>query len=103
MSNPPEEDRIPDLAEAVNDIDEYITSRLTVYREATGREVEHYLIVIDGSYVEESGAISDFDRMADAFGNSVTRWAEEGKTLFEDEDEGPLFTATFDIEKVRPS
>ena len=104
MSNPAETDRNLDLAEALADITEYITSRLTALLESTGTATNFHLIVTDGDHYEISAKVSDHEAMADAFSEQVCRWVAEGKCAFEDDEaEDPLFTATFDPAKVRPS
>lgn len=91
------------LADAVSDITEYITSRLAVYREATGNTVDFHLIAIDGVCFEFSSHIADPERMIDAFAEQVDRWVSAGQIEILDSDGNPLFTATFDPKQVRPS
>lgn len=98
------EDRNMALAEAMEDITEYTTSRLAAYRDATGSTVDFHLIIVDGEDYEISSHVTDHDRMADAFSEQTGRWLDQGLCTFEDlDDEDPLFTATFDPQKVRPS
>lgn len=104
MTNPDDTDRNLDLASAVADITEYITSRLTALRETEGVTTNFHLIVTDGDHYEIAAEVSDHEAMADAFSEQVCRWVAEGKCAFEDDDdEDPLFTATFDPQKARLS
>lgn len=92
------------LADAVADITEYVTSRLAALHDATGKTVDFHLIAVDGEDFELCSHITDHDRMADAFSDQVCRWVDQGLCSFDDDEtEDPLFTATFDPQKVRPS
>lgn len=103
MNAAPDDDRNMALAEAVADITEYITSRLAVYADVTGNKPDFYLIAIDGDMAESAVDAQDADMMCDAFAEQVERWVNAGLIAITDSDDEPLFTATFDPAKVRPS
>lgn len=104
MTEAPNEARNLDLAEALADITEYITSRLTALREVTGINADFHLIVLDGDMMEASGSIADFELMSNAMAETVAGWVASGHIEVNDEDDGePLFSATFDPQKARLS
>lgn len=92
------------LACAIDDIVEYITSRLAVLADQTGDKADFHLTCVIGDMAETAGQVTDFDMMADALSKQIASWIEAGHvSLIEDEDDDPLFTATFDPSKVRAS
>lgn len=99
----PDDQRDPALNAAMDDCLDFITRRFALLIEATGQPVQFHLISMTGEHVEHAGQISDFDMMADAFGDLVNSWMEEGLCAEEPGDDDPLFTATFDPAKARLS
>jgi hypothetical protein len=92
------------LASATADIVEYITSRLGILADQTGETADFHLTCVIGDMAETAFQVTDFDMMADALGGQVARWIEAGHVdLIDDEDDDPLFTATFDPTKIRAS
>jgi len=96
-------DRLPALSACVDEINTAITAAVAKFQDQTGHRVQFHLLMVADDYFEHLASIHDFNMIADAFVEITQRWVEEGRvTLIEDIDD-PLFTATFDPEKVRPS
>lgn len=88
------------LAAAMDDIGEFALKRMLQVEEETGQPHQFLVLGMDGVNFEFTGHIRDHNVMADAMSDLCSIWIEEGHIpLIEDED--PLFTATFDITKVR--
>lgn len=96
--------RCPHLQAAVDDITEYVTSRLAVYADAIGSTPDFSITLIDGDFVEVSAKVADFDGMAKFFCEQMSDWVDMGLLSPDpdDDDDGPLFTATLPPAKVRP-
>lgn len=91
------------LATATADIVEYITSRLAVLADHTGETADFHLTCVVGDMAETAFEVRDFDMMADALEEQIARWIEAGHVTLIEDDDDPLFTATFDLSKARPS
>lgn len=103
--------RNPALIAALDDIAAYAKQRMDSLQATTGFPNEILIIAAcdgtagaDDDGAEVFGALIDPARLAAVMVNTVQDWVDQGILDPADlDDDGPLFTATFDPAKVRPS
>lgn len=99
-----ETDRNPALAAAISRIAEYAEAEIAALETGPdGFPVDFIILAHDGENVEILSEIRDHNTMSHVLEEAISNWIDMGLASPDDRDEDPLFTATFDPQKVRPS